>query len=339
VTVMEALVRLQEGKHDPVYTLLGSDSAVLNYFVSGVVQAAPGGGVALRHDVYFDEGGVEEALYTAFSPSLFGDHTVVFLRRVPLVSASGKGKWDSTALEDFAEHPSTCATVILQVDAEKLDERKKLTKLLKKYPILACNGESVEDRLSMAKLIQPELFQTFTGVAQVELAKRCTSVTALLNEAEKLRTLTAGAAVDDVVVRDAVVDLPEDGIFDFVQRVLRGEVGRALSTRLDLLQSGTDDMVLLAMLARHFRLMWHAKQSGAGKEQAKSLGVHPYALKRAAENASAWSSGLIERALVLCADTEFRVKSGRWQGEYALEWLIACLGTLNRSTPRRNRAQ
>jgi DNA polymerase-3 subunit delta len=336
---MDALARLQAGKHDPIYTLLGTDGAVLNYFVSRVVQAAPGGGAALRQDVYFDEGGVEEALYTAFSPSLFGDHTVVFLRRVPLQSSSGKGKWDSTSLEDYVENPSTCATLVLQVDAEKLDERKKLTKLLKKYPILTCNVEGTEDRLSVAKVIHPELIQAFTEAAVVELAKRCTSVTALLNEAEKLRTRMAGATVDDAVVREMVVDLPEDGIFDFVQRVLHGEVGRALSTRLDLIQSGTDDMVLLAMLARHFRLMWHAQQSGAGKEEAKALGVHPYALKRAAEDASAWPSGLMEKALILCADTEFRVKSGRWHGEHALEWLIACLGTLKRSSSRRNRAQ
>ena len=80
---------------------------------------------------------------------------------------------------------------------------------------------------------------------------------------------------------------------------------------------------LCAMLLRQFRLMQHIKimqfEKLSTQDIKQRLGIAPFAAERCMRQASGYSGGQVKRAVRICLDAEYRVKSGQWNQEGALE--------------------
>ena len=111
-----------------------------------------------------------------------------------------------------------------------------------------------------------------------------------------------------------------------VDAVVTGQNSRALLLLRNQLLSGTDRMVILAMLLRQYRLLQHIKimqYEKCGNDFIRSaLGVPPYAVDQYLRQASGYSGGQIKKAVSICFDTEYAVKSGRMPLEGAVESVV-----------------
>lgn len=131
-----------------------------------------------------------------------------------------------------------------------------------------------------------------------------------------------------VVVQCASAD-PEKTSFGLIDAVAARNSSKAFSEYLDLRSRGANPVGTIALLASHFGLVWRAKEAELRKtpqgELGKTLGVHPYAAKKASAEARRWTFGQMETALrTLCAVDE-DLKRGRIDPDRAMDYLLSTL--------------
>lgn len=120
---------------------------------------------------------------------------------------------------------------------------------------------------------------------------------------------------------------PEKTAFGFVDAVAQRNVTKAASEYADLKSRSSGAILIIALLASHFALMWRAKEAGQkGISQAflpKALGVHPYLARKALAQSRSWSFRELESALKLLLLVDESLKSGAMDDERAIDYLLA----------------
>jgi len=86
------------------------------------------------------------------------------------------------------------------------------------------------------------------------------------------------------------------------------------------------------MLLRQYRLLQHLKimqfEKKSGDYIRSSLGLPPFAVDQYMRQASSYTGGQVKKAVSLCFETEYAIKSGRVQQDGAVEALVLKLLTL-----------
>ncbi|MFM1651570.1 DNA polymerase III subunit delta [Brevibacillus sp. B_LB10_24] len=243
------------------------------------------------------------------------------------VKPPSKVEVDADELIRYLDEPAEYTAVILRVNADKLDERKKLVKALHQkavvvpfQPLQAADLYGWVERRAkqyQARIERPEA---------MKLVERVGSDLRLLDkELEKMALYTGN---QDAVITDQVIELLasrtlEQNVFALVEAVVGGQLNEAFRILYDCLKTGEEPIRLLALLARQIRMLLHIKMwapRGYTQQQlAGMLKVHPYAVKKAMEQARHFDEAGLRRLLGILAEEDFRMKSGQVDKRIALE--------------------
>ena len=83
---------------------------------------------------------------------------------------------------------------------------------------------------------------------------------------------------------------------------------------------------MLSMLLRQFRLLQHIKimqyEKRSSAEIRSALGIPPFAVDQYVRQAAGYTNGQIKRAVNICFDAEFSVKSGKLNQDGVLETVM-----------------
>ena len=322
ISFLDGLQSLQTEPLSPIYVLLGSETCLHDEFVRCVVERdADDRGVDIAFERYvFDDDGAQEALLSLSSVSLFDDAPVVYLNRCGAFLSTSREKQDSSALEAYLQNPIAHRILLISVVAQKWDERKKLTKAAKLWPVIHCEAEKDVEAIRILSMLveRGRRGQGETPISREilqEVWRRTASISVAMMELIKLVTYKGSRNIGLADVDALVVRPLDDNVFDWVDHVVGGRADAAISTISDLLQTGHDGFALLALLARQFRLLWFAKSLGfegqSDAQIAKQAGAHPFAVKVARRQAQRVTVQQLETALLKLADAEFDVKRGR----------------------------
>nr|WP_218114786.1 DNA polymerase III subunit delta [Leucobacter soli] len=124
---------------------------------------------------------------------------------------------------------------------------------------------------------------------------------------------------EDDVVR-ATEGRVEAGAFKMADAATAGNAGEALLLLRQALLAGTDPIPLLAALNMKVRAMARVfGAQGAGGQFAKRFGMAPWQVERAQRETRGWREADLARAIDLAAETEWLLKGGSRDPEYALE--------------------
>lgn len=257
----------------------------------------------------------ESVLSACNSFSLFGDATFVLVRNLDAWNAAQKSK-----MVDYTANPSEGADLMML--AQKMAARDRLLTAVGK------SGEAHEFKQPTGKALEKWLvghakkldLAVPTDVAQ-ELISRCSGDKArLVNEVEKLSLYCGNgngensgkatlAAVDLLCATDV-----QSNIFDFVDALGAGRVGRAVQTLERLAANGEPPMRVLFMIRRQLQLIARAKsltsRGTPRPEVAKDLKVPPFVAKKLDEQGSRFTEDDIELALAVVLDLERGLKGG-----------------------------
>ena len=250
------------------------------------------------------------------------DKRLVIVREHPVLM--GRADADERLIAYIPNVPESVVLVFLC--RGKADARKKLYGAIKK----------VGGIVTFAALTDAELnawiVKTFAGLAKSVtpqtasvLAFTVGSDTALLRrEIEKLAALAGDRdTVTEEDVHAVATRSVECTVFEMVDAVVAGQQGKAFGLLRDMLTTGSDRLGILAMLLRQFRLMQHIKIMQFEKlpagEIKQRLGIAPFAAERCMRQASGYTGGQVKRAVQICLNAEYKVKSGGWNQEGALE--------------------
>jgi DNA polymerase-3 subunit delta len=232
-------------------------------------------------------------------------------------------------LLEYLKDPNDTSIVVFFAAYEKLDERKKITKQLKKAAAVIDVQPMKEadvrrylqqtldnDELVMAR----DAFELFIRLTDMRLSKA-------MQELEKLR-LYAGEQkrISKQAVEQLVPKSLEDNVFDLTNYVLQGKTEAALRLYDDLYIQGEETIKINAILISQIRLLLQtAILMKIGYQQgniAETLKVHPYRVKLAMQQAKKLNQKDLAHLYDELIENDYLIKSGRMEKEFLFQLFV-----------------
>jgi DNA polymerase-3 subunit delta len=348
-----AIREIKQKRFSPVYVLFGTESFLVEEFVNLARREMIDPAYADLNVSQYDctETSLADILQDAETLPFLADHRLVVAKQAYFLTGAKpavKVESDPDDLIAYLQNPPAYTSLLLLVEADKLDERKKLVKTLQEKAVVipfpplrdADLYGWVERRAEQyqAKIERPQA---------IKLVERTGSDLRLLDkELEKMSLFAGGkgAVITDEVIETLASRTLEQDVFAMVEDVVSGRLESAFRTLYDCMKTGEEPIKLLALLARQFRLLLQVKiwaPRGYSQQQlAGMLKVHPYAVKKAMEQARFFDESSLRQLLGELAEEDYRMKSGQVDKRLAVELFITRVaGRLNRKEPARSTYQ
>ena len=238
---------------------------------------------------------IQDVLEDAWTIPFFAEKKTLVIRNPQFLYSTGSLKEkDSAALEAYLKQSCPSTDLIFYAQAESVDQRKKLVKLI----IKTCrvfNMKKMDEREFRAYVIQTlkEHHLQLDPDALSELLSRLSDdMESFHHELEKLELFGSRIHREDVV---HLVSRPlDEDVFHLVNAVAAQNLKQALHLWADLSVLNKDPIYLVALLASQFRLMNQvsmlADHRMTEREIAAQLKVHPFRVKKALEARASLSS-------------------------------------------------
>lgn len=221
---------------------------------------------------------------------------------------------DIDLLIEYISNKNDDTLVIFKVFNTQLDNRKKITKLIKKIGEITEIGEMTEQELLkyMRERLNQENITMNDETAQLFLHRTGVDYTSVTNELEKLILY-----VDDNISNDdveAIVSISlEQNIFKLTELILSNRKSEAVQLVRELILQKEEPMQLLHLIISQFRLYYQVKllmQEGFQQDYiARELKVHPYRVKLASRDVRRYRQDVLEEKILKCRDMDYRFKS------------------------------
>jgi DNA polymerase-3 subunit delta len=151
------------------------------------------------------------------------------------------------------------------------------------------------------------------------------------NEVDKLVLYAGGRRIEEEDVRVLVSNAQEANIFAMVDAIFEFRVGAAQDLLQRLLKQGATPVQLLAMISRQIRIVFQIRElrnlKKTRSEIQSTLGLtSDFVLRKAWEQADKYSPARLRKVYHRLLETDLDIKTGKYDGDLALDILIAELG-------------
>ena len=254
--------------------------------------------------------------------SLFGDKKAVVVENANAFLA---GFSTSLELEKYLENVNPYTILILVCRSEKIDSRKKITKLVQK------NGKIIEfnDDIDIKKYTK-ELFDNY-NISSADLdffINRVGSNPLILHsEVQKLilyKDDDLNITKDDIL--NVSVKSNNFDVFKLIDYILTGRKDLAIEMYNNMLLINEEPLKVLIMLANQFRIIYQSKEllfkGYSERDIAGVLKIHPYRVKLALQTSRGYSSEILLKYLYDLSEIDYGIKTGFLDKNLALELFI-----------------
>ncbi len=268
---------------------------------------------------------LDNILDDAQTISLFGDKKIIIVNNSYIFTGSSKKKLSHNLdlLLNYISNPNPSTILIFTVYEEKLDERKKIVKLLKdnsfEFSLDKDLSSFVKSTLSDYKMDSAVINKFIDYVGN--------DYYILENEIEKLKLYKADdkkISLDDVysVCSESVdVDLN-----DFTNSIVSKNISRALKIYKNMVNIGIEPIQVIIRLANQFRIIYQSKNlSNKGcseKEIASILKIHQFRVHKALEASYKFSSEVLLNLLKSLSILDEQIKTSNCDKSLAIELFI-----------------
>lgn len=322
---------IERGEFSPVYLIIGTEAYIIQETLKRIEENALIADEAEFNYANFDltETSIEVAIGEAESVPFWGDRKVVILQR-PTFLTSEKDKVDHQikGFENYLNEPVPFTILVIVAGVDKLDARKKISKLVQKNAVVidatAPNEQSLlrwlsERATALNMDYEPAAMQELMLLTNFQLS-------VAIQELEKIALFVNGGLMTIQIVEDMVVRSLEQNVFQLTEKVVNKETGKALRIYQDLIKQKEEPIKILALLISQFRLMNQVKimkkKGYSDPEMARTLKVHPYRAKLAAQSVRNIELIHLQTALAALAKADFELKTGRGLPGQKVEWFI-----------------
>lgn len=284
----------------------------------------------VRYNLY--ETPLNTVLEDAMTLPFFSDKKVVVVQN-SFIFTGEKPPKDITvhteSLLKFIENYDGTALIIFQVNALKLDERKKVVKALKKVGQIKKIEQMTEQE--MQQWIHHYLNASYKEIKQdaLEILINLTGIHYRLikQEIDKLLLFIGDRpTINKDDVQTIVNRSLEQNVFLLTDYIQKGQKDKAIALVKDLIQLKEEPIKLLALITSNYRLYYQSKilnQKGySGQQIAKTVGVHPYRVKLALNQARKYDLETLLSIMNDCAETDYQLKSSYMDKVLILELFI-----------------
>lgn len=335
---MDVLKELRSGRFRSVYLLYGPEQYFIEEARQLLLKGALDGEDTDLNVTSFDmaEVPVEAAIEEAETLPFLGDRKLVFVQN-PIFFTAEKSKieHDTKTLEQYLQDPAPFTILVFQGRFEKLDERKKLTKLIKKQAGVLEAKRPAERELSgwikgraaeEGAVIEDAAIHQLLAIAGFNLSVLSMEIMKLALHAGQ------GNEITEESVTALTARTLESDIFRLVDRIVTGHLSEALRIYYDLIRLNEEPLKILAVIAGQFRLIYQVKEllkKGYGQQQiAGQLKVHPFRVKIAGGQARAFSEAQLAAVIQMLAESDYEMKSSAMDKKMIMELFFFRLQTM-----------
>lgn len=263
------------------------------------------------------------ALEDAKTMSLFGDKKLVIVDNANMFT--GSTSKDSELIEEYLNHMNDNTTLILIVHNDKLDTRKKITKLIKKVGKV----QEFNDELDTTSLVR-RLFKDYNidyKTIQLFIDRVGNNPLIIQSEINKIKIYKDNDKnITEEDILNLTAKLIEIDIFKLIDYIVRKNKEKALELYYEMLKMNEEPIKIVVILANQFRIMYQSKEllkkGYSEKDIANTLKIHPYRVKLAIQNSRNYTSDILLKNLNALADIDIGIKTGTINKDLALELFI-----------------
>ena len=242
--------------------------------------------------INFEEDNINTLLVEASTVSMFSDKKLIICDNSSFLTSS-KSLTDNE-LEDltrYLENQFEDVYIIFIVREEKIDSRKKISKLITKVSkVYVCN--KIENyRLSnyLSDYIRDNGYSISSESVELIISKVGYELSNIIKELEKLFIYKGkDSKITKEDIEEVVTNNLEKNIFELTNAITNREKNKINKIYNDLIKSGEDPIKLIITLSNQFRLILQVKLMRIGgyseKEIVTTLKEHPYRINLAMKN-------------------------------------------------------
>lgn len=332
MSYFDVLKQVKNNQISPVYLLYGTESYFIQNIRKQMTQTLlpDDEDNSLTYDL--EETPIEDVINDVETYPFFGEKKLIiannptFLQARP-ASLPFEHRIDS--LEAYVQNPVDYSVLLLIAPYEKLDQRKRITKTVRKYAqVVECHPIKDRDLTRWIKNLATHLNITIAHEAiEVFEANLTTNLHLLQNEIAKCAQYVGS---DGIVTKDIAEKLlshtPTSSALQLVDAVIEHNLHKAISIYKNLEKMNEEPIALIALLAFQFRMILRVKllkQKGYNEFQIqKKVGGHPYVIKIAYQRERRFSVEKLEAVINALTVADARIKQGRLAKDIAFELLL-----------------
>ena len=281
---------------------------------------------------------IDEVIAEAETLPFFGDQRLVFVEN-PYFLTGEKGTnsidQNTDLLVNYLKEPLETTVLVIFAPYEKLDERKKVTKQLKKTAITIDVKQLDEKAVRQYLLNTLENSEIKMDRQAIDLFLRLTDLdlSKMMRELQKI--LLYGQEQEVITVKEIEQLVPktlEHNLFDMTQYILSGRTEQALRLFQDLVTQGEETIKINAILLSQIRLFLQTKfLVKIGYQQAniaETLKIHPYRVKLAMQEVRKFDEQTLRRLFDELVEMDYEIKSGKIEKELSFQLFVLRTGEL-----------
>ena len=303
-----------------VYLLYGTKEFQINEEIKKICKNIDEMNIS-RYDLNNDL--LSLAIEDAQTLSLFEDKKVVIIENADMFT--GSTSKDSEIVQKYLDNINENTTLIFIVHNDKLDTRKKITKLIKeKGKVLEYNDEL--DTISLVR----KLFKGYNidyKTINLFIDRIGNNPLIIQNEINKIKIYKGNDKnITDEDILNLTIKLIEIDIFKLIDYIVKKDKEKALELYYEMLKMNEEPIKIVVILANQFRIMYQAKElfkkGYSEKDIASILKIHPYRVKLAIQNGRNYTSETLLKYLNDLANIDIGIKTGTLNNDLALELFI-----------------
>ncbi len=268
---------------------------------------------------------LKDIIDDALTISMWSNKKLIIINNSLFLTGSKNINNDTDILLDYINNPNPDTIIIFGVNNDKLDERKKIVKELKKKSIVKeCNkmnnlNNIVKDFFKGYNISNSDLNYFIDRVGN--------NLDILENEAKKILIYK-----DDNfdITREDITNLTSKNIdidiFKLIENIINDNKIEALETYHEMLKYNEEPIKIIIMLANQFRIIYQSKilyQKGYTEANiASNLKIHPYRIKLALQTCRRFKEHTLLKYLSKLADLDYDIKTGKIDSTLGLELFI-----------------
>lgn len=267
---------------------------------------------------------INNVIEDAETYSMFDDKKVIIVENSYIFTGKKGIEQNVELLESYFNNYNPDTIVIFTIISDKLDERKKIVKLINKVgqvKNLVSNdiNSFIKNKFDDYKISNQDINLLIDRVGN--------NLSILNNEIEKIKTYKDK---DKQITTEDIINLTsktiDTDIFKFIDNIINNNKSEVLETYNELLKLGEEPIKIIVMLANQFRLMYQVKgltkKGYSEKDIAKLLDIHPYRVKLSLGKSKSFSDKKLLSILKQLAELDSDIKKGNIDKNLGLELFI-----------------
>lgn len=271
---------------------------------------------------------IEDIIEDLSSVSLFGEKKIIIVDNAYIFTGTTNKKLleqNTDILEKFLKNNNCDNIVIFNILKEKLDERKKIVKVIKEKGI-------VKD------------FNTFSNINKYvldmfgEYKINNENINFLVNRvgnnledlSQEINKIKIYKDNDFNITKEDIINLTTKNIdtnfFNLIENIVARNKNKAMESYYEIIKDGEEPIKIIVVLANKFRLIYQAKnlykKGYSEKDISNMLGSNYYAIKKCLESSRNYDDKFLLKCLMKLANLDIDIKSGKIDKNIGLELFI-----------------